>query len=508
MIHLEYLRKSRDRRERDDPDVLSRHRAILLELQRSDGVELSPEHRFEEVGSSERITGRPAFQRLLALLKGLPDCPKDKVQVRLYCMDADRLSRALATERGEIQELFARKGVVIRTPVGETDVRDTDQRLLHEVKGALASWEIGKYKDRVARTRNLQLYEGKVRNAKVPYGYLWDRNTGAPAPHPERFPILQACCREAFTRSVYELAKEHGLERRKLTTALRSPMICGYPAKTTRPVNDKRRTVSLPRSEWLFVPGRWPENEGTYLKAMDLPDWLLLQETLDQRSKGKGENAHRDHWCRDVVQFVADPGPAHLSAYHSRTAGFLTYARGQEWVKRAAVHAAVEAAIRPALDNPQTLAILEQLSVSKKRIKLPEEMALKQEMEQLQTQLDNCVDEMTKPNTTPERLISLGRVEVRVQQRMGEVKAMLRQCRAEVPELSPAEAKAASDLCGHFGTVWPGWEHELKRVLVNGLVERVAVTIIRPRKGGWATREVAVSLKEWARSVAAGVDEL
>lgn len=119
-----YLRKSRDRREKEDPDVLQRHRTILLELARMDGRVLRAEFVYEEIKSGESIGARPEFQRLLAAIRALPDCRGGQVQGTLYCMDADRLSRGMLREQGEIQELLIAKGILLRMPSGTMELRD------------------------------------------------------------------------------------------------------------------------------------------------------------------------------------------------------------------------------------------------------------------------------------------------------------------------------------------------------------------------------------------------
>lgn len=513
MIHLQYLRKSRDRREKDDPEVLYRHRAILLQLQQSKGVVVPPEHQFEEVRSGESIQRRPEFQRLLKLIGGLPDCPRDRVQGYLWCMDADRLSRGMLKEQGEIQELLIRKGVVLQTPAGATDLRDTDERLLHGVKGLLGNWEIGKYKDRVASARRQLVREGKVRNANVPFGYLWDRNKKEPVPHPAEFPVLAEAARLAFTHSVYQLAERYGVRKKKLLIALRSPMICGYPAKTTKPRPDGIGTDYLPRSEWLFVEGLWPVQEGTYPKAMELDEWLLLQECLDKRdrSPSRGRRSTQNHWCKDVIEFVDAPGPVCLGGYCKPGVKFPTYARNEKgrpqlYVPREMVHAAVLVAILPVLGSPLLLQMLTDLRAQQGKQKAPEEAALKQEQERLSAQLASIQRQEHDPDTHPAELPGLRALKTETLRSIDGVAAQLHRLRAQVPMLSVQQAEDIGKLAGFvrgggFEEAWEEMQDEEKRLLVNGIVARVEVACVRPRPRAHAKREVAVRLQPWAEKM-------
>ncbi len=479
MISFAYLRKSRDRREQTDPEVLARHRAILCNLLASNGDEAQF---FEDVGSGERIASRPSFQRLLQALTALPDVPRATVGAHLYVIDADRISRGILTERGQIQDLLIAKGVVICTPQGVTDLRDTDQRLLHNVKGALAEWELGKYKDRVARTRRDQIRQGQARNANVPWGYEWDHKHKRPVPHRDRFPILQAAAREAMHTSLHVLARKYQVPVVYLWRALRNPLICGWPAQIAR-IGPNGETIRLPREEWI-----WPEKEGDYPKACSREDWERLQESLQSRQRGQGGRSDTNHWCRDVVRLNGQACRLSVSWWP------IYLARDSRlYIKREEVHRAVEARLAELFRTGDVVSRVAALARRK-----PEPAPDPGRLEELRAEL--VALERRAALLEGERLLAVEQAAKAVEREIEGEKRRLERDRRQAPLLSGEEARLLQEVCTElqegFAEWWDGFLSDVqKRVIVRLLVERAEVEC--EKVGGRWQRVTVVYLKSW-----------
>lgn len=489
-----YLRKSRDRRdEREDPDVLRRHRAILLEVIAKDGQELREERIFEEVRSGESITRRPEFSRLLTLLGGLPLSPKDRVGGLLYCMDADRLSRGMLKEQGEIQELLISRGIVIRTPSETVDLRHRVQRLMHTVKGALAEYELAQGKDRMERVRGQMVKEGKSRTGSVPFGYRWDYQHKRPAPDPVDFPVLQALCREAFTLSTHQLSKKYGVCQQQVWTALTSPTICGYPAKTTGYRPGTKSVIYLPREEW-----EWPVVQAGYPTAMERGEWERLQQVIAGRRVGKGvRDGAPNAWCRDVVWIAGCDKRPRLSVHTGSRGTTPTYERGKLYVARQAVHEAVAARLA-ALDWGRLLTRLEGWQAPSEPS--ADLTALEAEQQRLTRKLAAVNDALTDPDATDEDRAALKALRAQVNAALSSSRKKLDALRSHAPSLSRLEvealAVAAEQLGRDFTGMWnEGMTDEERRLVVRTLVAEALVTIEVAEPRGRHRRTVAVRLR-------------
>jgi len=351
------LRKSRA--EEDDPDALSKHRAILCDLAAKDGVEIA--HVCEELMSGERLSRRPQFQALLALIRALPDAcvSTGSAGAVLYVMDVDRISRGSLSERGLIQDLFINKAVRIRTPGGWVDLSVADELLLTEVRGALAHHYLNKFRERVAHTRRLHVRQGRVRNGSVPFGYEWDRRQKVPIPHPVEFPVLQAIINDAFHMSLRRLVEKYGVPRTKLYRALTSPTICGWPARTVDYRPGTRTLRYLPREEWV-----WPDSPGDYPAAISREEWERLQSVLSRRNKERAKTGSPDGWCKDRLRFAGHEGRVRLGSAKSHREGSVptyelsTATSPRPFIARSLVHQEAKGFVRRTLAAPRLLDLL------------------------------------------------------------------------------------------------------------------------------------------------------
>jgi DNA invertase Pin-like site-specific DNA recombinase len=491
-------------------DALANQRQALVDLAARDGVTVPGERICTEIKSGASLSRRTDFLALLEQIRSL-----DRPGAVLYAVNTARISRGLLTERGMLQDLFIDKQVLIRTMDGFTNLSDADQRLLYEFKGALAHHYLLRYKEDVARTRASQVHNGQIRNANIPLGYSWDRNAKQPAPHPTDFPILQRICVEAFTTPIRQLEERYRVPRDRIIRALRSPMICGWPAKTTgmrpSPQTGKLWHGYLPRDQWV-----WPEKQGDYPTAMDRADWERLQVVLDERQLGgKGQRAITDHWCRDVLSFPQMPGPVGLGTYCAGKTTFTTYIRRVDggfsgtryYIERKKVHEEVQEAVRPVLTSPEIVGTFEELKRIRTARESTDEAGLKQEQERLAAQLKNLIREETAPNLHPAKLAGILSLQQEVLAESDRVAARLKELRERAWPLSSPEVEdfltfAKKIRSKKFDTGWKEIPDEGKRALMRYLVAAVEVTLQKAERGPRNKREITVILQPWAKEIA------
>ncbi len=343
-----YLRKSRDKAEAADPDILNKHRREMLRLAAANGDD-RPQV-FEEMGSGERIHRRPAFSKLLEMIEALP---RDHGG-RLYTTEVSRATRGSLKDQARVEEALTRASVLHITRGGSFNLRVANDRLMWRLQASLASHELGVYKERVEAARIEMTLAGKLRTGRPPFGYWWDKNTETAQPDPDKFPVLQRLCIDAFTHSTYELEEMYGIPQATILNALRNPFIAGWPAKRWFPHNGERDWVGssclAPSDQWL-----WPQQPGSYPAACTLEEWHAIQAALDRRRDERAKRDTDDGWCKDVVRFVgAEEMRPRLGVWKYPGKRVLTYelqvpGRGRWYIARDLVHSAAEAAILEAL---------------------------------------------------------------------------------------------------------------------------------------------------------------
>lgn len=479
-------------------DALDNQRQALMALADRLGVTVPPENIVAEIKSGKLLRNRKAFLVLLDRVRALK-----APGALLLTVNVARITRGLLTERGEIQDLFIDKRVYIATMNGITNLQVADERLMYEFQGAMAHHYLLQYKEQVARTRAVHLENGRPRTGRVPFGYRWDKDLKEPQPHSENFAILQAICRDAFFLSIACLEEKYGVTEKRIRRALRSPMICGWPAQTTR--RGENGVIELPREEWI-----WPQRQGTYQVAISREEWERLQIVIDGRQRGipGGVARQTGHWCRDVVEFTAMPGKVMLGSYASGKKPYQTYVRRPErwgpylYVSRDAVHQAVEGAIQPILQSRGFLALVRALGV---RPDAPPDSAIEElqtDLSRLKEQLHNLLLKETDPTTHPRDIQDIRDTRKALRARADQVEAQLQRKQSQSPTITRAEAARLAEWaeCIHKLPFAEGWAQIAdidKRPIVNLLVEAVRVDLIKPEKGKGYERQITVKLQPW-----------
>lgn len=497
-----HARKSRALGDPDDPKLLATHLAILHGLAAADGATVPPAHIVTEVESGEHLAARPDFRRLLELWEALPEGAGGV----LYTMAIDRLSRGDPLERARILLALQRAAILIRTPGGTINLSDPDENLLAGIRSLLAEHELKRFKARVAATRAQKLKEGRVPWLSAPYGYTWDKNTAAPLPHPEQFPVLAACCREVLTTSLRRLSARYGIPLTNLRRALHHPVICGYASKRHAVQHSSvgRRVPLLPLGQWV-----WADKQGDWPAACTRGEWEAIQRVLSHRWTHKERPAGEEGWCRDVLRFRSAPPGAWVRLQHC--GGKPCYVAVDPatkepctWIRRDGVHVTVGRWLQSALSRPETLAghytawRAAREAEAAESAHLTPPAALRQEIEVRRSELVR-VERRAASLEDDEGLAANMAVQEEIKREIQLLRRRLsrRDDAPAAPDLAPLLAEMAA-LAPGFEAAWARTPGGLKRRIAQALLREVPViTDGSPRRQGWRRELGAPVWQEW-----------
>lgn len=481
-----YLRKSRDKAEVADPELLSKHKRELLRLAESRGDRIPPERIFEEVGSGEKIERRPVFLSLLQEVEALPRGAGG----RLYTTEVSRLTRGDLAARGRIQGALQRAQIRHITRGREYDLTSADDRFVWEIEAGVSGYELGRYKQRVAAARVDMAREGRLRTGKPPLGWAWDKNLERPVPN-HLFPVVQALCRDALSLSTYELAKKYHIHPQTILNLLRNPFIAGWPAKRWFPHNGERDWVG---SSHLLKPDQWiwPTRQADYPAACTLAEWHEIQAALDRRRELREKRNSDSGWCRDVVRFVGYEGlQPRLGTWKCPRVQVLTYEltpRGvpRLYIAREAVHAAAGEALLALLKNSAKLR--EGLALAERQAQAPIAYAdPTREIEALQEDLADLqlVEARLGRQGGGEALEANLRRQRAIEK---QIKTLREQAIAARPPIALSDGlqktlTALEDPAGWWGWCLASREYATLRGLARGLLQQVLV-VVEPRSRG------------------------
>ena len=258
-----YLRKSRAEENAPVSDTLARHREILTEFAKKQGLTIT--HVYEEVASGDSLYGRP---EMLKLLEKLP------VYDAVLCMDIDRLGRGAMYEQGLIFEAFRSAGVLIVTPAKTYDMRDDMDDSLISFKALFAREEYKMIRGRLRRGTIKAIEEGCYLS-NAPFGYRQTRANKKPTLEivPEEaegvkliFTLYcggQGCQSVADTIHALGFRPRRGQKFNRTTIAkiIRNPVYIGNVVwnqyRCDRPKKPGQKHVKRlkSREEWKIVPG-------------------------------------------------------------------------------------------------------------------------------------------------------------------------------------------------------------------------------------------------------------
>jgi hypothetical protein len=495
-----YLRKSRALGDAEDPGLLATHRALLFALAEADGVAVDPAAVHEEIGSAEEIEARPVFRQLLARWERLPRGTGGV----LYVVDLIRLTRGSGADWARIHAALAAAGIKVRTRTRLFDPRDPDDTTWMEFEAFFGRVELRYMKARAALARAKMVRDGQVLTGRVPFGYRWDAKKKQPEPDPVTFPLLREACRQALTRSVERIGQELGVSQGRLLTALRNPLICGWPAQRyqARPPDrePRARDYYMPRDQW-----RWADEPGTYPAACSRPEWEAIQDALAARLRGR-EKTGKEGWCRDVLRFDGAAGRVRLGAQHTAlTYDLIRKGEPRLYVFREAVHRAALETLTALFRGDcgadllrmahRSLELREAAAVAPER----QQEALRRELDRERQKLAGLAEARYDPD--PEEARAAATAYAAVRTRIRHVMAALAMTaeRRPQPELA-ALLPVLTDLRDNFAGIWDLLLVDERRMVTRTLIDSILVRVV-PGRGSWpGVRQVlAVNLAPWIR---------
>jgi DNA invertase Pin-like site-specific DNA recombinase len=500
-----YLRKSRDRREWQDPSLLEKQKNELLHLVEQDGRQIRPDNILEEIGSGDRIESRLVFRQWLRMVETLP---RDAGGV-LYVTELSRLTRGSHSQAGRILDALERANILIRTRERYYDLRNASEEALLHFHRYVARMELQLIKQRVTATRSDMVRQGKITTGRAPFGYEWSRDQHTLVKNDREFPRLVEICQRALHESCYRLGREYGIPPCTITTVLRNPVICGWPARRHGPHHDTKPWINpyirLTKEDW-----DWPEQQNTaYPHACTKEEWDHLQEVLDRRCKKRAEIGSPDGWCRNLVRFIgADGAPLHnhtarLGSNHSGRHTFLTYEIGGEgspklYVDRDAVHQAAEAAVRAAGCEPVRLQrVIKEyracIGIGQEPDTVADIHILEAQLIKYRDGLDGLLEREIHAED-PEEAASIARVRAAHRREINRLKSELQGAR-ERPDRIPALDTILNVLpllLANFEEVWAELSAGGRREVATGFLESVPVQVT-PHPTRNATRRTVLA---------------
>jgi hypothetical protein len=489
------LRRSQE--DPDDPDILAKHRRLLLRLAAAYGVSVPAARIVEEIESGDTIAGRPRFSATLSEWERLPY----GAGMVIFSTEVARLTRGLQSDQGRVQNAIARAHGLHITPARCYDLRIPDHATAWELEGFVARLELRAFKWRMRLAADELLARGRTRNGRAPFGWRWDAREKDWVVDPDRFPLVVAWCRDIFTLSLARIAARDGVSVGQVYKTLTNPAICGWPARRTALHHGARAwrfpVAPLPREEW-----QWPLEEGRYPKACTRAEWDQVQACLSARCHARAKTGTAaEGWCRDVVEFVDAPGRVRLGSRFVRPGERVpVYERlsPHRCVVREAVHAAAVEALRAVCQAPGSLALglaawsaaeeRDAAAASGRRGELGSALArARRVLEEAARQAVECED--------LEERAALVRVR---SEKAGLVRALKREL-ASLPAATPSACRASpaslAAIGGEFDAVWEESDGETRLGLVNAVIARIPVAVVphRPRIVG------PVEFRSWLR---------
>ncbi|MEA5060029.1 MAG: recombinase family protein [Candidatus Pelethousia sp.] len=160
-----YLRKSRADAEaeaRGEGETLAKHRAILTELAKKQGIEIG--EIYQEIVSGESLSARPEARRLLRdILEGKWE--------GVLVMEIERLARGDTIDQGQVARAFKWSGAKIVTPLKVYDPDNEFDEEYFEFSLFMSRREYKTIRRRMQAGRVAAVKEGKYIGSVAPYGY-------------------------------------------------------------------------------------------------------------------------------------------------------------------------------------------------------------------------------------------------------------------------------------------------------------------------------------------------
>lgn len=161
-IYLRKSRKDNEAEQRGEGETLARHRKLLLDYAKCEGLHIAKI--YEEVVSGESIATRPQMQLLLAdVEQGLYD--------GVLVVEVERLARGDTMDQGLVAQTFKYSNTKIYTPMKVYDPSNEFDEEYFEFGLFMSRREYKTINRRLQRGRRASASEGKYIAGRAPYGY-------------------------------------------------------------------------------------------------------------------------------------------------------------------------------------------------------------------------------------------------------------------------------------------------------------------------------------------------
>lgn len=161
-IYLRKSRKDNEAEQRGEGETLARHRKLLLDYAKCEGLRIAKI--YEEVVSGESIATRPQMQLLLAdVEQGLYD--------GVLVVEVERLARGDTMDQGLVAQTFKYSNTKIYTPMKVYDPNNEFDEEYFEFGLFMSRREYKTINRRLQRGRRASASEGKYIAGRAPYGY-------------------------------------------------------------------------------------------------------------------------------------------------------------------------------------------------------------------------------------------------------------------------------------------------------------------------------------------------
>lgn len=167
---VNYLRKSRQDEEREKKtgeDTLHEQKQLMDRVLTSYGIPFDQE---PEIGSGDKISSRPVFQKVLQALK---NGKYDAIAVK----EISRMGRGSYTDMGTIFDLITEKRIFIITPYKIYDPTNPSDLRQIRFELFLSREEFETTRERLTGGRVNAAMEGKWVSGAAPFGYQYDSST-------------------------------------------------------------------------------------------------------------------------------------------------------------------------------------------------------------------------------------------------------------------------------------------------------------------------------------------
>jgi DNA invertase Pin-like site-specific DNA recombinase len=300
MPYCLYLRKSRadvEAESRGEGETLERHEKALLELAKSQKLNITQIYR--EVVSGETIAARPVMQQLLSEVE-------QDIWEGVLVMEVERLARGDTMDQGLVAQTFKYSNTIIITPIKTYDPNNEYDEEYFEFGLFMSRREYKTINRRLQRGRIASVKEGKYLGNKPPYGYARKKLEGQKGHTLEIVPD-----QAQIVKTVYELYTQGELQsdgsRKRLGVSLivrklndlrvpplksdawvmstiqgmlRNPVYVGKIRWNARPGTKKMVDGQMSRTRPRAKEKDWIIVDGLHQPIIDEDTWNRAQELM------------------------------------------------------------------------------------------------------------------------------------------------------------------------------------------------------------------------------------